>query len=385
MLLATQQILLGDTDRPELELARHLKSEGIEVSILAPSLVSGSRLVDGIKVYLFEPTPLLRSLSRRVLMGGYTLDMFIKSFTLVKKKKVDLLHAFFSIPPGVALAFCKKPTSRPLVTTVTGAGIGMVKEIRYGFRWKPIPNALINFALKNSDQIIVPSPFFEELTTMAGAERKKITVIPFGVNLENFRIPEKRVRESLRSRFNLVAEDRVVLSLCRHARVKGLNYLLYAMTRVLREHPNVKLVLAGSGKETENLKVIAKNLKIDQNVVFPGFVLGKRKTELLATADIFVQPSLSDAFSLSALEAMASGKPVIMTNRVGLAGFLRNGECGFIVKPSNSDALAEAMLRLLSDDGLRLRLGENARRKAEEFDWNEITKKAAEVYYKALN
>lgn len=82
---------------------------------------------------------------------------------------------------------------------------------------------------------------------------------------------------------------------------------------------------------------------------------------------------------------MAGGKPIIITDRVGLADFLKNGECGFIVEPSNPASLTDAISKLLSDDNLRLRLGENASRKAKEFGWNKITKSVMDVYHKALS
>jgi len=379
------QLFLKSTDRLDFRLATHLKREGVKVVLLAPSSVSTSKIVDGLKVYLFKPTPIVRSVSSWVLKGSYIVDMFIRSLALVKKENIDLLCAFFAIPPGVAMALCKKVTRRPLVICVTGPDVSIVREIKYGFRLDPVANRLVNCALKTSDQIIVPSYLFEGLAIMAGANRNRITVIPWVVNLEEFLFVEKGVREPLiRNKFNLNPQDRVILSLCRHARVKGLNYLLYAMPTILREHPNVKLVLAGIGKETEKLKGIAKNLKIDHNVIFPGYVRGGKKLELIAIADIFVQPSLSDAFPISALEAIASGKPIIITDRVGLADFLKNGECGFIVKSGNAEMLADAILKLLSDDNLRLRLGEKARRKAEEFNWDKIIKRVISVYYKAL-
>lgn len=380
------QFFLKSTDRLDFRLAKHLKRVGVEVVVLVPSTVNASKIVDGLKVYLFKPTPIIRSFSSTVLKASYIVDMFTRSLTLVKKENIDLLYAFFAIPPGVAMALCKKATGRPLVICVTGADVSIVREIKYGFRLSPIANRLVNYVLKNTDQVIVPSHLFEELAVMAGANRKRISVIPWGVNLEKFLFIEKGAREPLiRNKLNLNPKDRIILSLCRHALVKGLNYLLYAMPRILHEHPNAKLILAGLGKETEKLKDIAKNLKIDQNVIFPGYVRGEKKLKLFAIADIFVQPSLSDAFALSALEAMAGGKPIIVTDRVGLSDFLRNGECGFIVKPGNPDTLADAILRLLSDDNLRLRLGKKAKRKAEEFDWNKITKKVADVYHKALS
>jgi len=388
VLVATQFFLkdIDRFDRVDFELAKHLEREGIEVVILGPSSVNGSRIVDGLEFYFFKSTPIVRSVSSRVLRGSYIADMFTRSLTIVKKEGIDLLCAYFAFPPGVAMALCKKATGRPLVTCVTGAEVGIVKEIEYGFRLDPVTNRLVNCVLKNTDQVIVPSHLFEELTIMAGASKKRITVIPWGANLEKLRVIEKEMHEqSIRDKLNLNPNDKLVLSLCRHARVKGLNYLLYAMPRILHEHPNVKLVIAGMGRETERLKNIAKNLKIDHNVIFPGFVRGEEKFELMATADIFVQPSLSDAFAVSALEAMAVGRPVIITDRVGLAGFLKNEECGLIVKPSNSDSLADAILKLLSDDNLRLRLGDKARKKAEEFDWNKITRKVVEVYHKALD
>lgn len=378
--LMASQFFVKFTERLDFRLAMQLKRKGVETIMLFPSSANKTTIVNGLRVYCFKPKPIVRSISSGVLKGSYVLDMFQKSLSIVKKEKIDLLHAFFAIPPGLAMMLCKKFTARPLVLSVSGADVGIVEEITYGLRLDPLANKLINLALRSSDQIVVPSYRFKELAVLAGATEKRATIIPWGVDLEEFQQEGKKLNESTKT----TSEERIITSLCRHTRVKGLNYLLHAMPRILQEYPNVKLVLAGLGKQTEKLKGVAKNLKIDQNVAFPGYVFGEEKRRLLAISDIFVQPSLSDGFAISVLEALANGKPVVITDKVGLSDFLKDGECGFIVESGNAEVLAEAILRLLSDDNLRLKLGKRARKKAEEFRWDKITKEIVEMYYKAL-
>jgi glycosyltransferase involved in cell wall biosynthesis len=383
--LLASQFVFESTDRLDFRLGRYLTQEGVEVVMLAPSSVTNSEIVDGIKVYLFKTTPILRNLSKTVFRARYILDMFIQSLAVVKKERIDLLNAFFAIPPGLAMALCKAVTGRPLILSASGADIGVVKEIEYGFRLDPIANKWINFVLKKSDQIIVPSYRFQELAKHAGANTTRTSVIPWGVNLHRFHFMEKKDRYStIRAKFNIQLKEKIILSLCRHAPVKGLDVLLYAMPIILQKYPNVKLVLAGSGKETAKLQVITKILQINHKVVFAGYVQGEEKLQLLATTDLFVQPSLSDGFAISVLEAMASGIPVVITDKVGLADYIKNGSCGLIVKSGNPEMLANAIIKLLLDDHLRLKLGERAKVKAEEFKWDTIIKRIICVYDNVL-
>jgi len=383
--LLASQYFQRYTDRFDFRLAMYLKREGVEVNLLVPSLSNETRIINGLKVYCFKPTPAVRFISGQILKGSYILDMFKKSLTIVKKESIDLLQAFFAIPPGLAMVFSKKANGRPMILNVTGDDVSVERQITYGYRLDPIANRLINFVLRNTDQVIVPSYRFEKLTVLAGAHKERITVIPWGVDLNTLRHVESSSEEpSAKARLIASPNEAVIISMCRHTRVKGLKYLLYAMPRILAKYPNVKLVLAGSGKETQRLRNTSDDLKIARNVIFPGYVRGLDKMKLLERSDVFVQPSLSDAFPLSALEAMAIGKPIIITNKVGLADFLKNGECGFTVNSGNSEMLADAILKLLEDNNLRSRLGENAREKAKEFSLDRTAKKILNVYHKAL-
>ena len=172
---------------------------------------------------------------------------------------------------------------------------------------------------------------------------------------------------------------------------KGVNYLLQAVAE-LKE--GVRLVLVGDGPEKERLLALTKRLKIDKMVSFEGLV--DDPFQYYPTFDIYVQPSLDEAFGIATLEAMASGRPVI-TSWVGglveLLGFsldkIKNqgrkkayllAPYGFLVPPANPKALAEAMRRLLKDEQLALKLGERAKERAKEFSVERMVSETENLY-----
>ena len=106
--------------------------------------------------------------------------------------------------------------------------------------------------------------------------------------------------------------------------------------------------------------------------------------QYMAAADILVLPSLSEGFPVVIVEAMASGLPIITTNVTRLPEIVHNGENGFLVEPKNPAELAEKILLLLQDDGLRGRIAQNNRRRAKDYTWEKVIDKLEEVYQKVV-
>jgi len=169
---------------------------------------------------------------------------------------------------------------------------------------------------------------------------------------------------------------------------KGLDILIEAVSIVRKSIPNVKLMLVGSAdppEMRERLAILAKEKGIDDVTVFVGFMPHDKMPYFYAAADVCVLPSKAEAFGISALEAIATGKPVVASEVGGIPEVVKNGLTGKLVKPEDSRELAEALLELLNDEQEVMKMGYNARRVAEEeFSWKVIAKKTEEVYRKIL-
>ena len=116
-----------------------------------------------------------------------------------------------------------------------------------------------------------------------------------------------------------------------------------------------------------------------------GRVENQEMPGLYARSDVIVIPSLMEATSLSALEAMATGKPIVATNVGGLPFLIHDGDNGFLVPPRHPFELAQAIKRLLDSPNLRTQFGSNGRTRVEdEFDWRVIARRTKEVYRIAI-
>lgn len=144
-------------------------------------------------------------------------------------------------------------------------------------------------------------------------------------------------------------------------RDKGVLDLMHAIPHVLRSVPEATFVLAGSG-DVDSMTRLARSLRIEHAVHWPGWVDGAEKDNLLRKADVFVLPSYYEGLPLGVLEAMACGVPVVATSVGGIPDVIEDRINGLLVDPGKPEALARAIVTLLKDDALRARLREAAHR-----------------------
>lgn len=136
---------------------------------------------------------------------------------------------------------------------------------------------------------------------------------------------------------------------------KGVQYLILAMPRILKEFPRTKLVVVGEGFYKDHLKELVRKTKLNRSVIFTGFV--KDIVEEMINFDIYVQPSISESFGLAIVQAMDLGLPVVATNTGGIPEVVTTGKSGLLVEAKNSLALTEAILTLIRDQDKAKRMG----------------------------
>ncbi len=175
---------------------------------------------------------------------------------------------------------------------------------------------------------------------------------------------------------------RIILFLSRLDRKKGLELLLEAFALVQSRCREAVLVLAGSGDLSwvKELREQTLRLGIEQSVVWAGFLGGDDKWAALADADVFVLPSYSENFGIAALEALACGLPVVVSDQVGIHREIAAAKAG-LVTPCCAEKIAEALVEILHDKALRCRMRENGLRLAQEhFSLDAVSHQLRDIY-----
>jgi D-inositol-3-phosphate glycosyltransferase len=235
--------------------------------------------------------------------------------------------------------------------------------------------------VRDADRLIASSVSeAEDLVRLYGADRRRLAVVPPGVDLEVFK---PRPAEGLRRRLRLEGRRAIVFA-GRLERLKGVEIVLRAAAILLREgerNGDLALVVAGAdshngrvesdalGGERRRLEALAAELGIADRVRFLGALDQRTLAELLALADVCVVPSYSESFGLVALEAQACGTPVVAARVGGLATVVKDGLTGYTLAGHEPARYAERIGRLLQDEELRRCFSRRSRLVASQFSW----------------
>lgn len=212
-----------------------------------------------------------------------------------------------------------------------------------------------------------------------GFTAEQTEVLYYPLPEHSFRPPTPERVAEVRRAHGIPDGAPVVGSVSRFFPVKGIGHLVAAFPRVLAECPEARLLLVGRGPEEERLRAQAASLGVADRIVFAGF---QRDAAAYAGAfDVAVVPSLEEGFGLVAVEAMALGVPVVASRVDGLQEVVADGRSGLLVPPADPAALAEAVLRVLRDPGLRCRLGEAGRAESRRFSLGRYVGRLTDLYY----
>lgn len=205
--------------------------------------------------------------------------------------------------------------------------------------------------------------------------RNNVRTIPGGININDY--PLKLDTSSLDDKHG-IKDKKIVFFTGRLISHKGVRYLIKAAKDIKGE-----ILIAGEGPEKQYLLSLINRKKL-KNVHFLGYLQQEELIEYYYRADVFVAPSVWDEpFGLTILEAMASRTPVIATRKGGIPSLVKDGQNGILVPSRNSKKIAEACNKLLTDEELRKKMGENARKTIEEkFTWKIIAMKFHRLYGK---
>jgi rhamnosyl/mannosyltransferase len=234
---------------------------------------------------------------------------------------------------------------------------------------------------ERADRIIVTSTTYLETSPLLVRFKEKCVVIPLGIDREKF---DKRGCEEEITTIRSHYRRRIVLFVGRLTHYKGIPYLLEAMKWV-----SGRLLIIGKGELEPQLRDQVAQNNLSTKVDFLGELEERKLVPFFHACDLLVLPSITrnEAFGLVQLEAMACGKPVVSTRlETGVQYVNQDGKTGLIVPPRDSEALADAINRLLGDGDLRKRMGIEGRRRVErEFTKEKMARRTLKLYERVLS
>ena len=308
----------------------------------------------------------------------YPILAFFKSFSIKK----DLIQAVLESYAGLTLLFYRifDKKTPALLTLQTGR--------------VSIPAFLFKKIHQAPDKIQAISKALAKRARRFGA--KNVEVVPNGIDLKRFENLERKSHQGF-----------VVITVARLEKVKGIEYLIKAMS-ILRsdeirrrdpmsrsdlrwrsdlqisKSPNLQILNIGDGSERKNLEDLVRKLGLERRVKFLGLIPNEKIPEYLAAADCFVLPSLSEGLGIAILEAQACGVPVIASRVGGISDIIKDGKTGILVEPKNPEAISQAIIKIFSEPEFAQKITQNAKANLEKYDWNNISRQIERIYQELL-
>jgi phosphoheptose isomerase len=375
------------------KLARYLTTIGYEVDIFTrwddPTRHEIVELAPGIRVIHVKAGPVRTFPKEELLPHMHEFITNVKKFVHREGTLYDLVHAHFFMSGMVALEL-KLLFGIPFV--ITFHALGKVRRVHQrgadGFSDERF--AIEERIIREANMIIAECPQDEDdLRTLYGAPKDRITIIPCGFDPQEFYPIEKRFA---RDQLGFDQHEQIILQLGRMVPRKGIDTVieaLYLLSTTYRKR--VRLVIVGGestledSPEVKRLRLLTEKLGLSARVSFMGPQSREKLKYFYNASDVFVSTPWYEPFGITPLEAGACGVPTVASRVGGIKYSIVDGETGILVAPKYPRALAEALQRLLTDGPLYARMKENALRRVEKhFTWDNVARQMDDVYRRVL-
>lgn len=304
----------------------------------------------------------------------YSLSLSAKMAEVAESENLDILHVHYAMPHATSSYLAKKMVGKRRIKTVTtlhGTDITLVGTHSSFYK-------ITKFSIEKSDGITCVSNYLKDTTRETFKINKEMKVI------YNF-IDTKRYKRTVKKNKKLDfvgKDDKVIIHISNFRPLKNIGHIIKVFHLVSREVKS-KLILVGDGPDTYRMRNMVSKLKLEDKVLFLG--MQENIIPLLNIGDLYMLPSKSEGFGLSALEALSCEVPVIGTHVGGLKEVVEHGKSGFIFDPEDIDSMTKAAVKILSDNDIRLKMGREARKRSKLFDINVIIPQYIDYYNTVLN
>lgn len=305
---------------------------------------------------------------------------YLLMFRRVRKSrrlhKAAQIHCMKVLPEGVVASALWHIEGVPYLLYAHG------EEIQMRFTSRKL-SWLIPILYRGATAIIANSYHTKQLLVDIGVRSERIHVIHPGVNFAAFQSDE-RARTNIRQRHNL-GNSFVLLTVGRLQRRKGHDMVIRALPLIKQRLPNIIYLIVGTGEEEKNLRDLATTVGVSENVVFVGSIRDDERAAYYAVCDVFVMPNRQidadiEGFGIVFLEAGAAAVPVVGGLSGGTAEAIQDGVTGVRIDGENPNAVAAAVIDLLTDTHKAKSMGEAGRQRVERsFNWEAIVERTRQV------
>jgi len=311
----------------------------------------------------------------------YSIALSSKMVEVVKFNDLDLIHAHYAIPHATSAYLAreilknerKNSKDIKVITTLHGTDITLVGL-------EPSFLSTMKFSIEQSDGVTAVSKFLKDKTMSNYSIEKDIEVIPNFIDIDKYKRNSGKKTGCFRNNF-AEPNEKILIHVSNFRPVKRVPDVIKIFSLV-REKIATRLILVGDGPERSECERLCRELGIMEYVKF----MGKQDSlpEILSISDLFLLPSQSESFGLSALEAMSCGVPVISSSVGGLPELNLHGETGYIAEFGDVERMARYAIELFSEDKKYKLFQKNARERAEFFNEDKIIGYYEEFYEKIL-
>ena len=304
----------------------------------------------------------------------YSLSLSVKMAEVVENENLDLLHVHYAIPHAASAYLAKKILGNgriKVITTLHGTDITLVGNHQSFYK-------ITKFSIEESDGVTCVSNYLKETTSKVFEVSKEMEVIYNFVDTSKY----KKVNISKKIIGPIDEDDMVITHISNFRPVKKIDNIVKVFCRVSEEVKS-KLLLVGDGPELCRIRSMVKELNLEDKVFFAG--IQQDIISILSISDLYMLPSESEGFGLSALEALSCEVPVIGTNIGGLKEVIEEGKSGYTFDPDDVDSMSKAAIRILKNKEVRMEMGFEARKRAKLFDSRVIVPQYLDYYERILN
>ena len=305
----------------------------------------------------------------------YELALSTKMVYVVKTYNIDILHVHYAIPHAYAGYMAKQMLKRegielPMITTLHGTDITLVGS-------HPNYKEAVTFSINESDGVTAVSESLKRDTLRLFNIDREIDVIPNFISLKKHTEP-KECKRSVMAR----PDERIITHISNFRKVKRVEDVVRVFAKIQEKIP-AKLIMVGDGPDREIADQLCKNLGIKKRVLFLGNTSDIE--QILCFSDLFLLPSMSESFGLSALEAMVAGVPVVSSNAGGIPEVNEEGVSGFLCEVGDIDTMAARALYILEDEARLKEFKKGALEVAKRFDEEKIVPMYEALYFDVMH